>query len=59
MPPEQPQALADAVLQLADDRAYLAELADRALAAAPDYSRERQARDMLAVLAEHGERSPR
>lgn len=55
--PEQPEAFAAAVLRLADDRALLDRLSARALAAAPDYSRERQARDFLQVLRRHGERN--
>ncbi|MGE5502828.1 MAG: glycosyltransferase [Actinomycetota bacterium] len=49
-PPENPQALADACRRLADDRAGLAEMAERSHAAAPRHTREAQAREMLAVL---------
>ncbi len=50
VPPEDPSALANAVLLLKENRSLLQQLAARSLAAAPHYTREKQARDMLAVL---------
>jgi glycosyltransferase involved in cell wall biosynthesis len=50
VPAEDPQALADAVQLLSENRSLLRQLADRSTAAAPRYSRERQARDMLSSL---------
>lgn len=46
--PEDPEALAEAVVLLNNDRGLLHNLADRSAAAAPRYSREIQARAMLA-----------
>ncbi len=50
VPAGDPAAFAAAVRRLHHDRGLLAELGRNALAAAPRYSRERQARDMLAAL---------
>ncbi len=50
IPPEQPEMLAETVLRLFDNRDELAGLARASLAAAPGYSRERQARRMLDVF---------
>ncbi len=50
LPPADPAALADAVLRLHGDQPLRKSLAAAGLAAAPRHSRERQARDMLAVL---------
>ena len=47
---EDPGELAGAVERMMGDRALTAGLAERALAKAPAYSREKQARDMLASL---------
>jgi len=56
--PANPAALAAAVTHLADDRALRAELARKSLGSAPRFSREQQARDMLAVLKAVVERQP-
>jgi glycosyltransferase involved in cell wall biosynthesis len=48
--PERPQRLAEAVERLAGDPAGLRRFAAGSLASAPLYSRDRQARDMVAVL---------
>jgi glycosyltransferase involved in cell wall biosynthesis len=56
VPPEQPQALAEAIIDLANTRTRVSELAANSLRAAPHYSREKQAREMLSVLAEVAER---
>lgn len=48
--PEQPLALAEAIVQLADDRERLGELATASLVAAPGFSRDRQAHRMLEIL---------
>lgn len=48
--PEDPAALADAALRLMNDPELRHRLADAARAAAPRYSRETQARTMIAVL---------
>ncbi|MCB2101666.1 MAG: glycosyltransferase family 4 protein [Rhodobacterales bacterium] len=50
VPAGDPAALADAVAGLMDDPNRLSDLATDSLAAAPDYSRETQARLMLAAL---------
>ncbi len=50
VPPEDPRALADAIVALADDRERLAAMSRAALAAAPGYSRTRAAERMLGVL---------
>jgi glycosyltransferase involved in cell wall biosynthesis len=47
----QPEALADTVRILCDDSAARRRLAENSLAAAPRYSRERQAGSMARVLA--------
>lgn len=47
---EDPKALAEAVVRLADDAEYRRHLGARSLAAAPRHSRETQARHMAAVL---------
>jgi glycosyltransferase involved in cell wall biosynthesis len=51
IPPQQPQVLAQAVLNLQNSPALFA-LAANSLRAAPRYSRERQAYEMLSVLEE-------
>ncbi|MBV9303347.1 MAG: glycosyltransferase family 4 protein [Acidobacteriaceae bacterium] len=48
--PENPKELAAVALALANDRTKVHELATRSLQAAPKYSRERQAREMLLSL---------
>jgi colanic acid biosynthesis glycosyl transferase WcaI len=50
LPPEDPAALAAAVLELMGARERLGELRARALAAAPRFSRQHQAERMLEVL---------
>jgi glycosyltransferase involved in cell wall biosynthesis len=50
VPAERPLELAAAVLFLKENPQFVAQLSQRSLAAAPSYSRERQAVDMLAVL---------
>ena len=50
VPAERPEELAAAVLFLKENPAFTEELSRRSLLAAPRYSRERQARDMQAVL---------
>lgn len=47
LPPENPGALARAVLALSREPAAVERLAGKALAAAPAFTRERQARDMI------------
>jgi glycosyltransferase involved in cell wall biosynthesis len=51
VPPEDPAALADAVINLSDDAGKLRALAEKSLAAAPVHSRKAQARHMIEVLA--------
>ena len=48
--PENPAALADAVLKLANDEVLRGTFAARSLAAAPHHSRAHQATAMMAVL---------
>ena len=50
LPPEAPEALADAVRALAGDTAVREAMAAAALKAAPGHSRETQAHEMLAVF---------
>ncbi len=50
VPPEEPQALLQAALLLMQNRPLWERLARQSLAAAPRFTRERQAREMLAVL---------
>jgi glycosyltransferase involved in cell wall biosynthesis len=50
VPAEDPEKLASAVLFLKENRQFLHQLSRRSCEAAPRYSRERQARDMLATL---------
>ena len=50
VPAEDPQALAQAIISLADDPVQLQRLRAASAAAAPNYSRDAQARRMLAVL---------
>ena len=50
--PERPQELMDAVRLLKDNQTLCRRLAANSLGAAPKYSRERQAREMLAILEE-------
>jgi glycosyltransferase involved in cell wall biosynthesis len=52
VPAQQPNDLAAAALWLRENPELLRRFSARSLAAAPAYSRERQARDMLAVLRE-------
>lgn len=47
VPAQKPEELAAAVLFLKENPAFVQQLSVRSLAAAPQYSRERQARDML------------
>ena len=47
VPPEDPEALAAAILQLHDDPSLRARLAQGGLALARDFDRQRFARDML------------
>ena len=56
IPPEDPQALASAVQALRDDEDKRKIFAENALAAAPNYSREKQASEMIQVFtaAIHG-----
>ena len=51
VPPEDPQALADAVRRLRDDDSARGKFAANSIAAAPRYSREKQASEMLAVFS--------
>ena len=51
VPPESPPALAASICALADAPERLRELQARALAAAPDFSREHQAQRMIELLA--------
>ncbi|MEB2353214.1 MAG: glycosyltransferase family 4 protein [Burkholderiaceae bacterium] len=50
VPPEDPRAMADAVLTLAADAERMAALRSASAAAAPEYSRDRQAGRMVEVL---------
>ncbi len=50
VPPENPAAFAETVISLADDRGRLAQMAEKSFQAASRYSREKQARDMMATL---------
>lgn len=50
VPPEDPEALANAVLKLHEDKALRRRLAECALAAVPRYSRKHQADEMIAVF---------
>jgi glycosyltransferase involved in cell wall biosynthesis len=50
VPAEDPKELASAILFLKENRQILHHLSRRSCEAAPRYSRERQARDMLATL---------
>jgi glycosyltransferase involved in cell wall biosynthesis len=52
VPSEDPDALEEAILKLKNDRLFHAECAGSSHAAAPRYSRERQARDVLKVIRE-------
>ena len=52
LPPENPRALAEAVKGLSESEATVAQLARQALIAAPLFTREKQARDMLAAIEE-------
>lgn len=52
VPPEDPRALADAALRLADDDVLRQRLRLAARAAAPGHGRDRRAAEMLTVLAE-------
>lgn len=52
VPSEDPTILEEGILKLKNDRAFHAECAARSLAAAPRYSRERQARNVLKVAQE-------
>lgn len=57
VPPEDPRAMADAIVALADDPERLAQLRRASVAAAPDYSRDRQAALMAGILGDQT-RSP-
>lgn len=50
VPPEDPQALEEAVFRLKNDRDFYRECSSRSLAAAPRYSRVEKAREMLQVM---------
>jgi len=52
VPAENPAALEEGILHLKDDGSYYRHCASQSHAAAPRYSRERQARDMLKVVQE-------
>lgn len=52
VPPERPAVLADAVRELCHDKVSVQRLARNALLAAPRFSREKQACDMISVLEE-------
>jgi glycosyltransferase involved in cell wall biosynthesis len=52
VPAEDPEALEDGILRLKDDKEFHRHCASRSHAAAPRYSRERQARDVLKVAME-------
>jgi len=52
VPSEDPSALEEGISKFRNDRSFLAACAARSHAAAPRYSRERQARDMLRVAQE-------
>ena len=54
VPPENPKALADAVIRLQEDKGFRTELAAKSLAAAERHSRKTQAREMMAVLERVG-----
>jgi colanic acid biosynthesis glycosyl transferase WcaI len=58
VPAQKPQELAGAVLFMKENPLFVQQLSSRSLAAAPAYSRERQARDMLKVLEATMERLP-
>ena len=59
VPAEDPAALANTVLLLSENRALLERFSECSREAAPRYSRERQARDMLAVLEGVAQTEPR
>lgn len=50
VPPENPQALAEAIKTLSSDHIKYKALAEASLTAAPGHSREQQAKDMIHVL---------
>jgi glycosyltransferase involved in cell wall biosynthesis len=52
VPSEDPPALEEGILRLKNDRSFYTECAASSLAAAPRYSRERQARNVLKVAQE-------
>jgi colanic acid biosynthesis glycosyl transferase WcaI len=56
--PENPSALAEAILILQNDTVQRETLAQQSRQAAVHYSRERQANDMLAVLSSVAEKNP-
>ncbi|PWB61101.1 MAG: glycosyltransferase WbuB [Deltaproteobacteria bacterium] len=56
VPPEDPSALEGAVLRLKDDSALYERCAAGSLAAAPRYSRERKAEEMIRVVERIGKR---
>jgi glycosyltransferase involved in cell wall biosynthesis len=58
VPAQRPEELAAAVLFLKENPSFTEELSRRSLAAAPKYSRERQASEMLAVLESAFQGSP-
>lgn len=49
VPAEDPQALANAIRRMRDDESFRRESAKRSYAAAPNYTREKQAKDVIAV----------
>jgi glycosyltransferase involved in cell wall biosynthesis len=49
VPAEDPEVLEEAILRFRNDRGFRRECAERSHAAAPRYTRERQARDMIRV----------
>ena len=58
VPAEKPEELVAAVLFMKENPLIVQQLSRRSLAAAPAYSRERQARDMLVVLESAAQASP-
>ena len=60
VPPENPDALAEACLKLLEDKSLREHLAQNSLAAAPYHSRSVQAEEMIAVFdkALNGTRNP-
>ena len=50
VPPENPEALAEACIKLSEDKSLRDQLAQNSLAAAPHHSRSVQADEMIAVF---------